>query len=157
MSKIIDCITFFDENFMYDLRYNVIKDFVDFFVVCESKYDHRGKPKKINFDPDKKYLNTNVKHIILDKPFPKNTNLWQNQAIQREFILDNINFADEEDYIFFSDPDEIPKPEILNNFKLKKKYGILLQNNFNYKFNLFNKDESPWDGPRVCKKKILNQ
>jgi len=155
MSKIIDCITFFDENFMYDLRYNVIKDFVDFFVVCESKYDHRGKAKKINFDPDKKYLNTNVKHIILDKPFPKNTNLWQNQAIQREFILDNINFADEEDYIFFSDPDEIPKPEILNNFKLKKKYGILLQNNFNYKFNLFNKDESPWDGPRVCKKKDL--
>ena len=155
MSKIIDCITFFDENFIYDLRYNVIKDFVDYFVVCESKYDHRGKPKKINFDPDKKYLNTNVKHIVLDKPFPKNTNLWQNQAIQREFILENIDFADEEDYIFFSDPDEIPNPEILSNFKIKKKYGVLLQNNFNYKFNLFNKDESPWDGPRVCKKKNL--
>ena len=45
--KIYDCITFFDENFMYDLRYNVIKDFVDFFVVCESKYDHRGKAKKL--------------------------------------------------------------------------------------------------------------
>ena len=26
-----------------------------------------------------------------------------------------------DDYIFFSDPDEIPKPEILVNFELKKK------------------------------------
>ena len=26
---------------------------------------------------------------------------------------------------------------------------------FNYKFNLFNPYESPWDGPRVCKKKNL--
>ena len=155
MNKIIDCITFFDENYIFDFRYNVIKNFVDYFVICESKYDHRGKPKKINFDLDKKYSDSKIKHIVLEKPFPKDTNLWQNQAIQREFILENINFADGDDYIFFSDPDEIPNPEILKNFSLKKKYGIFMQNFYNYNFNLFNSHESPWEGTKVCKKKNL--
>ncbi len=155
MSKIIDCITFFNENYIFDFRYNVIKDFVDFFVVCESKYDHRGNPKQINFDPNQKYLNSKVKHLILEKPFPKDTNFWQNQAIQRDFILKNINFVDDEDYILFSDPDEIPNPKVLKNFSLKKKYGIFMQNFYNYKFNLFNSYESPWDGTRACKKKNL--
>ena len=45
-SKIFDCITFFDNNFMFDFRYNVLKDFVDYFIICESIFDHRGKPKK---------------------------------------------------------------------------------------------------------------
>ena len=57
--------------------------------------------------------------------------------------------------IFFSDPDEIPNPNFLKNFVLKKKYGIFMQKCFNYKFNLYNKYESPWEGTRVCKKKNL--
>ena len=61
MSKIIDCITFFDENYIFDFRYNVIKEFVDYFVICESKFDHKGNSKKINFDPAKKYTNTKSK------------------------------------------------------------------------------------------------
>ena len=55
--------------------------------------------------------------------------------------------------IFFSDPDEIINPKILQNFSLNKKYGIFLQNCFNYKFNLFNPYESPWEGTRVARKK----
>ncbi len=44
-SKIIDCITFFDNIFMFDFRFNILKDYVDMFVICESKYDHRNNPK----------------------------------------------------------------------------------------------------------------
>mgnify|MGYP006120334365 FL=1 len=55
----------------------------------------------------------------------------------------------------FSDPDEIPRPDLLKNLNLRKKYGIFLQNIFCYKFNLFNKYESPWEGTRVCKMKDL--
>ena len=44
--KIIDCITFFDNDFMFDLRYNILYDVVDFFVICESKFDHRNNKKK---------------------------------------------------------------------------------------------------------------
>ena len=156
MSKIFDCITFFDNNFMFDLRYNIIKDYVEKFIVCESLYDHKNNLKEINFDPDKKYIdNKKVVHLLLKSPFPKNNNAWQNQATQREFILKNLNFVDNDDIIFFSDPDEIPNPSKLRNFKLNKKYGIFLQKFFNYKFNLFNSYESPWEGTKACKKKNL--
>ena len=154
MSKIIDCITFFDNNFMFELRYNVLKKYVDYFVICESLYDHKGKKKKINFNWNEKYNKNKIKYFLLKKPFPKSNNRWQNQAVQREYLLKCVDFASPNDYIFFSDPDEIVKPEILKNFKLKKKYGIFLQDCFNYKFNLYNPHESPWEGTRVSKKKI---
>ena len=153
-NKIIDCITFFDNNFIFELRYNILKEFVDYFVICESKYDHRNNIKKLNFNT-KIYNSDKIKYLVLEKPFPKNTNLWENQAIQREFILENLSNVEPNDYIFFSDPDEIPDPKIFQNFDLKKKYGIFLQKCFNYKFNLFNPYETPWEGTRVSKKKNL--
>ncbi len=153
-SKIIDCITYFDNSLMFDLRFNILKDVVDIFVVCESKYDHRNRIKNLNFN--KNFLSEEkIKYFVLDQPFPKNSNLWQNQAIQREYLLQSLNFADPEDLIFFSDPDEIPNPKILANFNLNKKYGIFFQDCFNYKFNIFNPHETPWEGTRVCKKKNL--
>ena len=156
MSKIIDTITFFDNNFIFDFRYNILEKYVDRFVICESIYDHKGIKKGINFDPENKYSsNKKILHIILNEPFPKNTDEWQNQAIQREFILKNLDFTSDDDYIMFSDPDEIPHPEVLTKLNLKKKFGIFNQLFFNYKFNLFNPYETPWEGTRVCKKKNL--
>ena len=70
-------------------------------------------------------------------------------------MLKKLNYFEDNDYILFSDPDEIPNPYLLKNFNLKKKYGIFFQNCFNYKFNLFNKYESPEEGTRVCMKKNL--
>ena len=122
-------MTFFDNNFIFDLRYNILKDVVDFFIVCESKYDHQGNKKKINFIKNELFNEKKIKYFLLEEPFPKNTNGWENQKIQREYLLRCIdNLAQPEDYIFFSDPDEIPNPKILRNFSLKKKYGVFMQN-----------------------------
>ena len=119
-NKLYDCITFFDNNFMFDLRYNILKDVVDCFVICESKYDHRNQKKKINFDNKHTYDQSKILHLVLEKPFPKENNIWQNQAFQRDFLLQELDYLSDEDYIFFSDPDEIPDPSILKNFSLKK-------------------------------------
>ncbi len=154
-NKILDCITFFDNNFMFEIRYNVLVDVVDYFIICESLFDHKGNPKKKNFVMKDYYKKEKIRYHLIDKPFPSNNNPWQNQALQRESLLSFTDFAHSEDYVFFSDPDEIPRPEILKNFTLSKKYGIFLQDCFNYKFNLFNKYESPWEGTRVAKKKNL--
>jgi len=153
--KLIDCITFFDNNFIFEIRYNILKNYVDHFIVCESKYDHKGFEKPKNFILKDYFDKKKIKYLFLEKPFPKNNDPWKNQAIQREFILENLDTANDEDYIFFSDPDEIPNPKILNKFNLDKTYGIFLQDCFNYKFNLFNPHESPWEGTRVAKKKNL--
>ena len=117
-SKIIDCITFFDNNFMFELRYNVLFEKVDHFIVCESEFDHKGERKGKKFVWKDYYDKKKIKYFINETPFPKNTNRWENQAIQREYLLSYIDFAKEDDYIFFSDPDEIIKPELLDNFLL---------------------------------------
>ena len=46
-NRIYDCITFYDENFLTNLRFEILNHVVDFFVVCESRYDHKGHPKKL--------------------------------------------------------------------------------------------------------------
>jgi len=154
-NKILDCITFFDNNFMFELRYNILSEHVDYFIVCEALYDHKGNSKPVNFVWKNYYDKNKIRYCLLEKPFPKNGDRWENQAIQREFLLKSIDFAQPDDYLFFSDPDEIVKPELLKNFVLNKKYGIFLHECFNYKFNIYNPHESPWEGTRVCKKKNL--
>ena len=111
--------------------------------------------KKTNFILKETYEKNKIKYILMDEKFPLKDDPWRNQAIQREYMLNKLNFADNDDYIFFSDPDEIPRPEILIDFSLKKKFGIFLQSCFNFKLNLFNPHESPWEGTRVAKKKDL--
>ena len=155
MSKIFDCITFFDNNFIFEIRYNILHKHVDKFVICESAFDHTGKKKKKNFKWKHYYEKKKIEYIFMKDPFPKKNSRWENQAMQREYLLKSLDFASLEDYIFFSDPDEIMRPEKLKNFKLIKKFGIFFQDCFNYKFNLYNPYESPWEGSRVAKKKDL--
>ena len=155
-NKIYDCITFFNENFQVNLRFNILYNYVDKFVVCESRFDHKGKPKELNFKIEKfNNFRDKIIYIVLESQFPDISDPWKTQAYQREYMLENLNEASPDDYIFFSDPDEIIEPKFLQDFNLKKKYGIFLQDCFNYKFNLFNPFESPWEGTRVAKKKNL--
>ena len=47
--KIFDCVTFFEENRLMNLRFNILNNFVDYFIICESKYNHQGIKKKNQF------------------------------------------------------------------------------------------------------------
>ena len=47
--KIFDCTTFFDENLMLEVRFNILDKHVDKFVIVEAKYSHSGEKKKIEF------------------------------------------------------------------------------------------------------------
>ena len=49
--KIYDCITFFEENFLFDLRFKILNKYVDYFVICEAAYSHSGEKKQKLFDP----------------------------------------------------------------------------------------------------------
>ena len=49
MKKLFDCITFYNENLLANSRFEILNELVDYFVVCESKYDHKGDRKKLNF------------------------------------------------------------------------------------------------------------
>ena len=45
--KIIDCITYFNEPLLFELRLNILEKFVDEFIVCEARYTHAGEKKKL--------------------------------------------------------------------------------------------------------------
>ena len=152
--KIFDCITFFKENFITNIRFEILNDKVDYFVICESIYDHRGKKKELNFKLYNEKFRPKIIYVVMEERF-KSQDLWENQAQQREYIFEGLKLADDNDYVMFSDPDEIPNPEKLTNLNLQNKYGIFLQDCFCYKINLFNKYESPWEGTRICKIKNL--
>ena len=154
--KIYDCITFFNESLQANLRFNILNNYVEKFIVCESKFDHKGRYKGVNFNLENyKEFKYKIIHLVIDKQFPNTSDPWKTQAFQREFIFNGLNDADPEDCIMFSDPDEIPRPETLINLKLHKKYGIFLQKMFCYKLNIYNPHETPWEGSRVCLKKNL--
>lgn len=155
MDKIIDCITYFRESFVTKLRIEILKDVVDKFLICESSYDHRSRPKKINFELHDKNLESKVEKIIIDHPFPEPNDPWKCQKYQRDFILNHLKHLSDNDYIMFSDPDEIPNPKLLKNLNLKKKFGIFMQNHFVYNFKTIDQYQNPWSGTRITKKKNL--
>ena len=43
--KIFDCFMYFDENLLLDLRLNVLDKYVDYFVIVESCFNHKGEKK----------------------------------------------------------------------------------------------------------------
>ena len=42
---IFDCFQYFNEDHIADLRFNILNEFVDKFVIVESTVNHQGKQK----------------------------------------------------------------------------------------------------------------
>ena len=170
--RIFDCTTFYDENFILDVRFNILDPFVDKFVICESAYSHSGKKKNFNFDisnftkfkhkiiylkidnePDNLIYtkeNNNIKEDIDNA----RVNAIKRIAYQRNFLNEGISDASKDDLIFYSDNDEIPKLNDVNLHAIKNKLIFFKQKLFYYKFNLFC-DRYDWYGTKGCKKKDL--
>ena len=153
--KIYDCITYFEEEFLFNLRLKILDKYVDYFVVCESIYSHKGEKKSKLFNPEifKNYKHKII-HLVLDK-FPENLSRWERQDYQRDFIFEGLKEANDEDLIIFSDSDEIPDPKKFQDINFKYKFFLFDQKHFCYKFNIINHSEYLWEGTRGCKMKNL--
>ena len=42
-----------------------------------------------------------IRYIIHDISFPTSNNPWQNQKIQRDFIIKKLDFVNDDDFVFF--------------------------------------------------------
>ena len=51
--KIFDCFMYFDEDLILDLRLNILDKYVDYFVIVESVFTHRGEKRKLLFNHKK--------------------------------------------------------------------------------------------------------
>ena len=69
--RIFDCTTFYSEHLMMDIRFHVLNDFVEKFIVCESTYSHSGKKKKLNFNINNyPKFKDKISYIVIDEEPP---------------------------------------------------------------------------------------
>ena len=95
--KIFDCITFFNSNHLFEIRFHTLKNIVDYFVICEKNTTHKSEKKKFNFKINKwkKYKDRiiyikveNIKKIKLGQK-----NKFELIKKQIEFISDGLKKA----------------------------------------------------------------
>ena len=135
--KIIDCFIYNNEDLILDLRLNTLDQYVDKFVIVESKFNHSGREKnKFNFDKNKfEKFSNKIEYLKIDK-FPSNLSNWGRENFQRNYISNAFLNFDTSDYVIISDVDEIPNLENINFNEIKNKIILFNQKMFYYKFNL---------------------
>ena len=165
--KVIDTTTYFEEKLMMELRFNILDPYVDHFIVCEDFFTHSGKKKKINFNKnDYKRFSKKIEHIVvkteptdlIKKTFLSNAELRLNSIArirhQRNYIKLALEKFSQEDFIIYSDNDEIPDLSNVDFSKVKEKILIFDQKLFYYKFNLL-LNKVNWYGSKACQLKFL--
>ena len=170
--KIFDCFMYFDEEVVLDVRLNSLDKYVDYFVIVESNFTHKGDRRDLKFNHNKfdKFKNKII-YLVYDKQ-PKgietvnkndsedeksrkyilNAALRENE--QRNFIQDGLNKAEDNDIILISDVDEIPNLSEVKLNNINEKIIMFQQDMFYYKFDLKVPD-IVWTGTKSCRKKDL--
>ena len=170
--KIFDCFMYFDEEVVLDVRLNTLDKYVDYFVIVESSFTHKGDNKNLMFNHNKfeKFKNKII-YLAYDKQ-PKGIevvnendsegeksrkyilNAILRENGQRNFIQNGLNKAEDNDIILISDVDEIPNLSEVNFNNISEKIIMFHQDMFYYKFDL----KIPnllWTGTKGCRKKYL--
>ena len=124
--RIFDCFMYFDEEIVLETRLNYLDPYVDYFVIIESCFTHRGDKRKLKFDIKKfERFKDKIIYKVYDeipsevKEIQKNDdedtksykyimNAAHRENSQRNYISEGIKDADDEYIILVSDVDEIP-------------------------------------------------
>ena len=167
--RIFYCTTFYSEHLMMDIRFNILNEFVDKFIVCESTISHSGKKKKLNFDINNyPKFKDKINYIVIDEeplniigdknglaePYEQRSDSLKRIELSYDYMIKALSGVNDDDLIILSDNDEIPN---LNSRQFKnsnKDIYVFKQLFFYYKFNLFY-DLVPWFGSKAAKKKKL--
>ena len=167
--KIFDCTTFYSEHLMMDLRFNILNDYVEKFIVCESTISHSGKKKKLNFDINNyPKFKDKISYVIIDEepegiigqknglaePYEKRKDSLKRINLSYDYMIKAISDASDNDLIILSDNDEIPNLDSKEFKNSNKDIIIFKQLFFYYKLNLLY-DLIPWYGSKAAKKKKL--
>jgi beta-1,4-mannosyl-glycoprotein beta-1,4-N-acetylglucosaminyltransferase len=156
---IYDCFQYFNEDHVLDLRFNILNERVDYFIIAESTKTHQGIEKKLNFNISNfRKFKHKIKYIVAD--YQKNINFENHvggeslvEQHQRNSLSESLVDANDNDLIILSDSDEIPDLTKLSQIKKSSKFIAFSQMMFMYKLNLQNLNESNWIGSKMALKK----
>ena len=163
---------FYDEDVILDLRLNILNEYIDYFVIVESKFFHNGKERKLRFDIEKyTKFRDKIIYIIQDnqpsgiqeilKSDDEGTisakeinNALLRENSQRNLISQGLKMAADNDLILISDVDEIPNLEKVKLKETKNEILMFVQDIFYYKLNRY-LPNFQWFGTKGCLKKNL--
>ncbi len=124
---IYDCFQFFNELDLLKLRLHVMDPIVDKFVISEATETFSGMPKPLYYEENKEMFaefEHKIIHVVERNTPPGPTHV--RDYYQKNSMIRALHGAKPDDIILFSDLDEIPNPqkveEILNNFDPTKIY-----------------------------------
>ena len=136
--KIFECTTFYSEHLMMDLRFNILNEYVEKFIVCESTISHSGKKKKLNFDINNyPKFKDKISYIIIDeepediiglknglaKPHEKRLDSLKRINLSYDYMIKEIDKASDNDLIM---PWSVLKSWWVNDALLNKLLIFLL-------------------------------
>lgn len=120
---VVDCCYFMNEQELFDIRYNILKDHVNLFIVAEGYHTFSGREKGFNF------VNSypNVIHFKIDptdyyEMARKSPNTgagehyWVEEFAQKEALQDALSGLSDDDFVYISDLDEIWRPGCVTHF-----------------------------------------
>lgn len=112
---VIDVVTFNGEHEMFELRYQILKDYVDQFIVIEFDKTFSGKPKEKTFN---KFYDKVTYYFIEEEVYQKYMDLalsspntigadhWKREFCQKEALRECLDLQDD-DLVFIGDVDEV--------------------------------------------------
>ena len=141
--RIFDTCIFYNEIDMLDLRLHILEPVVDYFVVCEAKKTHSGKPKPLYFaellNRLPAELRRKIVYVTLD--LPDDVHSWDRERMHRRTILSGLaTVAEVGDLVVVGDCDEIANPDVIATIPSQ---GARLELDFFY-YNLNTRVREGW-------------
>jgi beta-1,4-mannosyl-glycoprotein beta-1,4-N-acetylglucosaminyltransferase len=114
---LFDCFLYFDEKELLELRINILKDIVDGFIITDGNRTFKGDPKPFTCVETLRELGISDENIqVLHVELPSKeeiANPWAREYAQRDALGVGMRMCPPDSVFFFSDVDEIPRPESL--------------------------------------------
>jgi beta-1,4-mannosyl-glycoprotein beta-1,4-N-acetylglucosaminyltransferase len=114
---LFDCFLYFDEKELLELRYHILKDIVDGFIITDGNRTFRGDPKPFTCVDTIRELGLpedKLQVLNVELPTPEECSIpWSREYAQRDALGVGMRMCPPDSVFFFSDVDEIPKPEKL--------------------------------------------
>lgn len=162
--KVYDCIPFFDELDILEIRMEMLNDIVDYFVVQESNKTFQGNDKPFYYQENKerfKKFEHKVINIVFTDDKGSAWNNWDRDLNHKNNLSTALTHCDDNDIILLSDTDEIPNPIVLkdlieNKFKQDHLYVFAEQEYCCYYLDAYIVNV-PWFGTKVTNWGLLKR
>lgn len=177
-NKIIDAVCYNGEKELFEIRYNILKDYVDEFIVVEFDKTFSGQLKPWRFIEDfkgQKFKNvcyhgieedtySKYKKLAENSPNTKGAEHWKTEFIQKESIKDalEIHHLKDDDIVFVGDCDEIWNPEIdpemacfNEHNSLSMPWHVTRLEQIVYTYYLNNRSSEKWRGTSLLRYKNI--